>query len=73
MKKYIKPKTKAITLDNDQAILHVCIVGGFYINTFGGNYCLASAGIGLACNHTPKGALSFIGLGAGTSKDAASS
>ena len=33
MKKYIKPKIKAIKLDAEQAILNVCAVSGVYFNT----------------------------------------
>ncbi|MDD4202622.1 MAG: hypothetical protein PHQ52_04060 [Candidatus Omnitrophica bacterium] len=32
MKKYISPKTKAITLVPEQAILEVCQISGFYFD-----------------------------------------
>ena len=51
MKKYIKPKIKAIDLDPDQAILAVCQVAGAY---FLFNGCFSS-GTGVACPSEIRG------------------
>ena len=59
MRKYIEPKIKAVMLDNKQAILQVCAIGGIYLYyALPTNVTMCSAAtfsIGPQCQSTPKG------------------
>ncbi|MDD4202048.1 MAG: hypothetical protein PHQ52_01105 [Candidatus Omnitrophica bacterium] len=57
MKKYTPPKTKAIVLDQKQAIVQVCMIGGLYLLPGTGSLfeCASSGSQGSLCENTPKG------------------
>ncbi|MDD4202447.1 MAG: hypothetical protein PHQ52_03180 [Candidatus Omnitrophica bacterium] len=56
MKKlYIEPRIKAVELDQEQATLAVCAVGGLYLNGTVSPYCGTMFGAGSRCELTPKG------------------
>lgn len=52
MKKYIEPKITVVTLDPEQALLQVCIIGGAY---FLGASCWVSGGTVANCPIAVKG------------------
>ena len=61
MKKYIKPKIKAIQLDPEQAVLQVCQVGGAYFRITGSTKCF-NGGPGAYCDITIKGVGNSMGF-----------
>jgi len=55
MKKYIKPKIVVIDLDQKQAILSACKIGGIYLHGTLSPNCGQMPGAGFRCSVTPKG------------------
>ena len=60
MKKYIQPKIKAVSLNPDQAILQVCMLGGAYWHNNTTQTPTGCQGTGTTitqnwCTETPKG------------------
>ncbi|MDD4203412.1 MAG: hypothetical protein PHQ52_08100 [Candidatus Omnitrophica bacterium] len=55
-KKYSQPKIEAVKLNNQQAILAVCKIGGIYFTVVATTACLATGAGTVPCNKTAKGA-----------------
>ncbi|MDD4202801.1 MAG: hypothetical protein PHQ52_04985 [Candidatus Omnitrophica bacterium] len=59
MKQYLTAKISVIKLDQKQALINVCAVGGLYVGMGGGtNWCghtTGAEGLGPVCWDTPKG------------------
>ncbi|MDD4201879.1 MAG: hypothetical protein PHQ52_00235 [Candidatus Omnitrophica bacterium] len=55
MKQYTAPKINSIELDQKQALLQVCKVGGLYVSRSISAWCGQFSGDGPLCNFTPKG------------------
>ncbi|MDD4202099.1 MAG: hypothetical protein PHQ52_01365 [Candidatus Omnitrophica bacterium] len=61
MKKYFQPKVKALKLDDKQAVMSVCKIGGMFFNA-GSTHCQYGAGgPAYTCPQTVKGVADIWG------------